>query len=261
MDLPTGLMLAGAGLAGGVVTAVVGGSSLITFPAMLAAGLPPVIASTSNTIALTPSNFVAAAADFARMPTWRAPFRAAAAVSVAGGVAGAFLLLWTPEKAFMGLIPALIVAATALFAFAGSVRARIFRHALDAAAPSARADRLGLVLLAPVAVYGGYFGAGMSVMLLAILSLGAAADFRAINVLKNLLSGLISLVAVAVYLIQGAVSWPETLVMMAGALAGGFAGGRLVRVVPARILYWTVVVAGCFFTALFARRYWWGSAA
>jgi uncharacterized membrane protein YfcA len=259
MDLWTGLMLSGAGLAGGVVTAVVGGSSLITFPAMLAAGLPPVIASTSNTIALTPSNFVAAAADFERMPKGRASFYAAAFVSLGGGIAGALLLLWTPERAFMGLIPVLIGAATLLFALAGPIRAWIFRHADDPAARSARADRLGLVLLAPVAVYGGYFGAGMSVMLLAILSLGAAADFRAINVLKNLLSGGISLVAVAVYLIQGAVSWPETLAMMAGALAGGIAGGRLVRVIPARLLYWTVVVAGCFFTALFARRYWWGA--
>jgi uncharacterized membrane protein YfcA len=257
MDIQTGLMLLGAGVAGGVVTAIVGGSSLITFPAMLAAGLPPVIASTSNTIALTPSSFIAALADFERMPKWRGTFFAVTAVSAAGGVAGAFLLLWTPEKAFMGLIPALIGAATALFALAGPIRAWIFRHAGDAAAQSRRADRLGLVLLAPVAVYGGYFGAGMSVMLLGVLSLGHVADFRGINVLKNLLSGLISGVAVAIYLAQGAVSWPETLSMMAGALAGGFAGGRLVRVVPASVLYWVVVGAGAFFTLLFAQRYWW----
>ncbi len=257
MDLWTGLLLLGAGLAGGIVTAVVGGSSLITFPAMLAAGLPPVIASTSNTIALTPSTFAAAAADFQRMPQWRNSFYAVAAVSVVGGVAGALLLLWTPEKAFMGMIPLLIGSATALFALAGPIRAWIYRHAEDAAAQSARADRLGLALLAPVAVYGGYFGAGMSVMLLAILSLGSIGDFRTINVLKNLLSGLISIVAVAIFLVQGAVSWPETLIMMLGALAGGFAGGRLVRVIPARMLYWIVIVAGCFFTLLFARRYWW----
>jgi uncharacterized membrane protein YfcA len=97
----------------------------------------------------------------------------------------------------------------------------------------------------------------MSVMLLGVLSLGHVADFRGINVLKNLLSGLISGVAVAIYLAQGAVSWPETLSMMAGALAGGFAGGRLVRVVPASVLYWVVVGAGAFFTLLFAQRYWW----
>ncbi len=258
MDIWTGLILFGAGLAGGIVTAVVGGSSLITFPAMLAAGLPPVIASTSNTIALTPSNFIAAAADFERMPKWRPSFYAAAAVSVIGSAAGALLLLWTPEKAFMALVPLLIGAATALFAFAGRIRAWVFRHTDDPAANSARADRLGLALLAPVAVYGGYFGAAMSVMLLAILSLSHAGDFRAINVLKNLLSGLTSAVAVAVFILQGAVSWPETLAMMLGALGGGFAGGRLVRVVPARLLYWIVIVAGGFFTALFARRYWWG---
>lgn len=257
MDIWIGLMLLGAGLAGGIVTAVVGGSSLITFPAMLAAGLPPVIASTSNTIALTPSTFIAALADFERMPRWQASFYAIAGVSVIGSAGGALLLLWTPEKAFMTVVPLLIGAATVLFALAGRARAWIFRHTEDAAANSARADRLGLALLAPVAVYGGYFGAGMSVMLLAILSLGRIGDFRTVNVLKNLLSGLTSIVAVVIFIIQGAVSWPETLAMMLGAMIGGFAGGRLVRVIPARVLYWIVIVAGGFFTLAFARRYWW----
>ncbi|MGQ0674674.1 MAG: sulfite exporter TauE/SafE family protein [Rhodospirillales bacterium] len=259
MDAWTGLMLLAAGLAGGVVTAIVGGSSLITFPAMLAAGLPPVIASASNTIALTPSTFVAAAADFERMPPWRAAYCAVAAVAVLGGAGGALLLLWTPETAFMAMVPLLIGAATALFAFAGKLRARMHRRAESPAARSRRADRLGLALLAPAAVYGGYFGAGLSVMFLAILSLGSLADFRAINVLKNLLSGLTSAVAVVVFIVQGAVSWPETLAMMAGALTGGFAGGRLVRALPAAALYWIVVVAGCIFTAMFARRFWWGA--
>jgi len=259
MDTWTGLLLFAAGLAGGVVTAVVGGSSLITFPAMLAAGLPPVIASTSNTIALTPSTFAAAAADFERMPRWRAWFGVVAGAAIVGSAGGAFLLLWLPERAFTAAVPLLIALATALFAFSGRIRAWIFRHAGDRAAQSRRADRLGLALLVPVATYGGYFGAGMSVMLLAILSLAHAADFRAVNVLKNLLSGLISLVAIAIYLAQGAVSWPETIAMMLGAAAGGFAGGRLVRVVHARILYWIVVVVGGIFSVVFARRYWWGA--
>ncbi len=172
--------------------------------------------------------------------------------------AGALLLIGTPEKAFMSMVPLLIGAATALFAFAGRIRAWIFRHAEDAAANSARADRLGLVLLAPVAVYGGYFGAGMSVMLLAILSLGHAGDFRTVNVLKNLLSGLTSIVAVAIFVVQGAVSWPETIAMMLGALIGGYAGGRLARVLPAAALYWIVVAIGSIITVHYARRYWWG---
>ena len=240
------------------MTAIVGGSSLITFPAMLAAGLPPVIASASNTVALTPSSFIAAAADRERMPAWKPSFYATAAVSVIGSAAGALLLLSTPEKAFLSLVPLLIGAATLLFAFSGQIRVWVFRHAGDPALHSARADRLGLVLLAPVAVYGGYFGAGMSVMLLAILSLGHAGDFRTVNVLKNLLSGLISTVAVVIYIAQSAVAWPETLAMAAGALVGGYAGGRLARVVPSEVLRRVVIVIGSILTVYYAWRYWWG---
>jgi uncharacterized membrane protein YfcA len=107
-----------------------------------------------------------------------------------------------------------------------------------------------------VAIYGGYFGAGMSVMLLALLSLGRAEDFRATNVLKNWLSGLTSFVAVVVFLLQGVVAWPSTLAMMAGALLGGFLGGRLVRVLPPGVVRWIVIAAGSVLTLVYAWRYW-----
>jgi hypothetical protein len=107
-----------------------------------------------------------------------------------------------------------------------------------------------------VAVYGGYFGAGMSVMLLGILSAGFFRDLRTANVVKNLLSGLTSLVAVIVFVSRDAVVWPPTLAMMAGALVGGFAGGKLVRVVPAAWLRIAVIVAGAGLTVVYARRYW-----
>jgi hypothetical protein len=258
MDPATILLLAGVGFTGGIVTAIVGGSSLITFPAMLAAGLPPLIAVASNTVALTPSNFVAAATDYRRLPAWKPEFYRVIAVSLIGSGAGALLLILTPEKAFMALVPLLIGLATALFAFAGRIRAWIFRHGDDAQMHSARADRLGLILLAPTAVYAGYFGAGVSVMLLAILSLGHTGDFRTVNVLKNLLSGVTSVIAVVVFVVTGMVAWPPTLAMAAGALAGGYAGARLARVIPAGLVRWLVIVVGCTFTAIYARRHWGG---
>jgi uncharacterized protein len=252
MDGLSGLMLFGAGLAGGVVTAVVGGASLITFPTLLAAGLPAIVANVSNTVALTPSNLVAVLADLERLPRWDRSLVGLMAVCIAGSVAGAALLLLTPEKAFTVVVPLLIGFATILFALSGRIRLWILsRGTISAFGPG-----FGALLFAPVAVYGGYFGAGMSVMLLALLSVSRTDEFRAINVLKNLLSGLTSVIAVGVFLFQGVVAWPPTVVVMAGAAIGGFLGGRLVRVIPPDSMRWTVIAVGTVLTAVYAWRYW-----
>jgi uncharacterized membrane protein YfcA len=251
MDGPIGVMLFGAGLLGGVVTAIVGGASLITFPALLAAGLPAVVANASNTVALTPGNLAAAVADLERRPRWDRSFVGLMAVCVAGSVAGAALLLVTPEKAFTAVVPLLIGFATLLFAASTRIRRWIAGRATRGPGDGRR-----LLLFAPVAVYGGYFGAGMSVMLLALLSVSRADDFRATNVVKNLLSALTSLVAVVVFVAQGVVAWPPVLLMMAGALIGGFAGGRLVRVLPPAAVRGIVIVTGSVLTLVYAWRYW-----
>ena len=251
MDAQTGLLLFGAGLAGGVVTAMVGGASLITFPALLAGGLPAVIANASNTVALTPGNLVAALADAERRPRWDRSLMAVSAVCVAGSGAGAALLLLTPEKAFTAVVPLLIGFATLLFALSGPIRTWIVSRASTAGEVGS-----ATLLFAPVAVYGGYFGAGMSVLLLAILSVTRPDDFRAINVIKNLLASLTSVVAVLVFVAQGVVAWPPTLVVMAGAALGGFAGGRLVRVVSPDLMRWAVIAVGTILTVVYARRYW-----
>jgi hypothetical protein len=251
MESSSALILFVAGLAGGVVTAIVGGASLITFPALLAAGLPAIVANASNTVALTPGNLVAAVADLERRPRWDRSFVALMLVCVAGSVAGAVLLLVTPEKAFTAIVPLLVGFATVLFAASGAIRRWI-----AARSTGTRGPHRHLLLFAPVAVYGGYFGAGMSVMLLALLSVTRTDDFRATNVLKNLLSGLTSLVAVVVFVGQGVVAWPPALAMMAGALVGGFLGGRLVRVLPPALVRFIVIAAGTVLTLVYAWRYW-----
>src|SRR5262249_48383721 len=143
---------------------------------------------------------------------------------------------------------------------------RLRHAALRAVRPDQNVDRSrastsdgagsAALLFAPVAVYGGYCGAGMSVMLLAILSVSRPDDFRAINVIKNLLASLTSVVAVLVFVAQGVVAWPPTLVVMAGAALGGFAGGRLVRVVSPDLMRWAVIAIGTILTVGYARRYW-----
>jgi uncharacterized membrane protein YfcA len=252
MDAAAGLLMFAAGLAGGIVTAMVGGASLITFPALLAAGLPAIVANASNTVALAPGNLAAALADLERIPRWNRSFAGLALISVIGSGAGAALLLATPEKAFTAVVPLLIGFATVLYALAGRIRLWIAARAAGAA-PSTGSEPL---LFAPVAVYGGYFGAGMSVMILAILSVTRADEFRSSNVIKNLLSALTSFVAVVVFVLTGTVAWPPTLVVMTGAVIGGFIGGRLARVLPSELMRRIVIVVGTVLALIYARRYW-----
>jgi uncharacterized membrane protein YfcA len=254
MEAPAALLLFAAGLAGGVVTAIVGGSSLITFPALLAVGLPPIVANASNTVATTPGNFAAGLADLERLPRWDRSFLGLVVVAVAGSLTGAALLLLTPERAFTAMVPALIGLATVLFWLSDRIRGWLLAPAAGRAAISSGALRL--LLFAPVAVYGGYFGAGMSVMILALLSISLTDEFRAINVLKNLLAGVTGAVAITVFIVQGMVAWGPTAVMMAGALTGGALGGRLVRVLAPRLMRGVVLAAGVVLTAVYAWRYW-----
>jgi hypothetical protein len=256
MDGQSGLMLFGAGLVGGVVTAIVGGASLITFPALLAAGLPAIVANASNAVALTPGNLAAGLSDLERLPRWDRSFLGLIAVCAAGSVAGAALLLATPEKAFTAVVPLLVGGATALFAFSDHLRRWTLSRATPAPAGRDASGRLSILLFAPAAVYGGYFGAGLSVILLALLSVSRGEEFRSTNVIKNLLSALTSLVAVVVFIAQGVVAWAPTMAMMGGALAGGYLGGRLARVLSPGLVRWVVIAVGSILTAVYAWRYW-----
>lgn len=247
MDFAIAALLFGAGIAGGVVNAIAGGATLITFPAMIAAGLPPVIANASNALAVTPGHLFAALADRRRLPARDRPFALTIVAAVLGGAIGAILLLVTPEKLFVLFVPALIALATIIFAFGRYlqtmlVRAHTGRHT------SARA-----ALMLPVTVYGGYFGAGLGVMLLAVLSITGREDVRAANALKTSVT---SLATIAIFIAQGVIRWPETLVMLAGAVAGGILGGRLIAILPAGVVRTIVIALGIAMTLIYAWRYW-----
>ena len=252
MDSHAGLLLFAAGLAGGIITAMVGGASLICFPALLAAGLPPIIANASSTVALTPGNLVAGLADLERMPRWDRAFAALALIAIVGSVAGAALLLATPEKAFTAAVPLLIGFATILFALSGRIRVWLASRTANRASSTGWSS----LMFVPVAIYGGYFGAGMSVMILAILLMSRTDEFRTANVIKNLLSALTSFVAVVVFVFQGVVAWPPALLVMAGAVIGGFLGGRLARVLPSEAMRWIVITVGTVLTIIYAYRNW-----
>jgi uncharacterized protein len=252
MEALTAVFLVATGFVGGIITAVVGGSSIICFPAMLAAGLPPVVASASNTVAVVPASLIAAYSDTGRAPTWSTEVLGLALVGFAGSALGAMLLVALPSTVFVTVVPILVGMATLLFAFGDRPKtSRWRRFGTDQSRSVSKP-----LLFAPVAIYGGYFGAGMGVMTLAILGVSGSNDHRATNALKNLLNVLANVVAIGIYIVHGIVAWPETTAMMAGALVGGFVGGRSMRFLPPQLFRALVVGMGAILTVVFAWRYW-----
>jgi uncharacterized membrane protein YfcA len=256
MDLFHIVLLLVAGLVGGTISALAGGAAIITFPVLLATGISPVLATTSNMVALTPGNFLAALYDRKQLPPLDRSFIAMMVASVLGGLAGATLLLVTPERVFEVLVPLLLGFATVLFAFAHRISAWL--RARDPARGNAEPHdwRSTIAWLLPVSVYGGYFGAGVGVLLLGVLSIGTGGDYRSANVTKNLVTSINTVVVSTFFAVQGIVAWPQALLLMAGALIGALIGARLAQVVPNNVARVMVVVVGAVLTVAFARRYW-----
>jgi uncharacterized membrane protein YfcA len=256
MDIQSGLMLVGAGLVGGTISSLVGGAAIVTFPALIAAGLPPVVATATNLVALVPGNFLAALYDRKQLPAFDRSFIALILASLVGAGFGAVLLLLTPERMFAAFVPALLGFATILFAYAGRISAWIRARAARRGDRAASRWGNSIAALTLVSIYGGYFGAGLGVLLLGVLSIGTNGDYRAANVIKNLVTSLSSLTAAVVFVAQDKVSWPATLAMMAGGLVGALVGARLAQTVPREVMRVVVVAMGVLLTAAFAWRYW-----
>jgi uncharacterized membrane protein YfcA len=255
VELPVILLLLAAGLGGGIMSSIVGGASILTFPALLAAGLPPAAAVAATTAALTPGLFLAVHVERSRLPPGGRMLAAMMAVALAGGLVGAALLLITPERVLAGLIPLLLAFATLTFAQAR----RIGGWLAERAGRQGQGQGYGrhtLVALIPCAVYGGYFGAGLGVILLGLMSIGSGGDYRSANAMKNLLSALNSITATLVFALQGLVPWPATLMMMGGVLGGSLLGVRLAQVMPGEAARTLVVAIGALLTLIFAWRYW-----
>jgi uncharacterized membrane protein YfcA len=255
VDLPHILLLIVTGIAGGAISSLVGGAAVVTYPALLAIGLPPVTATVGNLVALSPGNLLAALYDRGQLPPFDRSFLGLVVASLIGALAGALVLLWTPERIFAVLVPLLLGFATLLFAFAGRISAFLRARAGDQDKSPHRWSHSIAVIL-PVSFYGGYFGAGVGVLLIGVLSIGRPGDYRAANVTKNLVTSLNSLVAAAVFIWQGAVPWTPSLIMMAGALAGALVGARLAQIAPHAVMRVAVIAVGALLTVVFAWRYW-----
>ena len=234
-------LLAGAGLLAGGVNAVAGGGSLISFPALLAAGYPAVTANVTNTVALFPGYAGSVAGGRTELGGQSARLRTLGVVSTAGGIGGAVLLLTTPSDVFRAVVPFLILLACALLVAQPRLAQLVQRRS-----GSRSGERSPVLLLAALlaAVYGAYFGAGLGVMLLGVLGVFLADPLRRINALKNVLSLVINAVALVAFGLFGPVAWEAVLVIALASLAGGYLGARVARIIPTTALRVAVVLYG-----------------
>ena len=236
MDHARFALAAGAALTGGAVNAIAGGGSLITFPALIAGGMSPVTASLTNTVALCPGYLGATLAQRRDLIGQRARLTMLVPVTAAGGVLGALLLLRTGDAAFSAIVPYLILLAAVLLAAQNHLRSW-----LVARATGGHSEAWAMLPIGLTAIYGGYFGAGIGVMMLAAFSVVLGDTLTRLNALKQAVSLTINIAAASVFVYSGQVDWPIAGVMFAGSLVGGALGGLFASRIPPAVLRWTVI--------------------
>lgn len=243
---PSSFIVASAALVAGAINAIAGGGTLLTFPALVWIGRNPIIANATNTVAIWPAGVSGALGfrkDVASLPRW---LWLLTLPSLLGGAVGAVLLLHTPERVFARIVPLLIGGATVLLA----AQETIARHL-----PHQKATVFAFTFQFAVGVYGGYFGAGMGILMLAALGLIGLTDLHQMNGLKNILGLCINGVAAVYFIARGAVVWSDVVIMAVFSITGGFLGAKLAKKLGRTFVRVAVVVIGVVMTvALFLRQ-------
>ena len=239
MSLVEALLVVVAGFGAGAINTVVGSGTLVTFPTLVAVGLPPVVANVSNTVGLVPGSVSGAWAYRRELGGQASRLLRLGAATISGAVAGAILLLVLPAAAFAAIVPALILVACILVV----VQPWLVRWLGE----RPRGDHGGPLLWLMIFVtgaYGGYFGAGQGVLLIAVLGLGLSETIQRVNAAKNVLAGLANLVAGAIFAVVADVDWAAAGLVAIGAAAGGIVGGGVARRLPPAALRAVVVAIG-----------------
>lgn len=243
MSLFNEILIFMAAVVAGFINAMAGGGTLVSFPVLLAVGISPVVANVTNTVALVPGTI---GGMWSQRNEFQSQYRRLLKllpVAILGGVAGGLLILNTSEDAFKSLIPYLILGATLLLGF--QVRIKNWVVSRIGQAHSEHHNpifMLSMVFLA--AIYGGYFGAGLGVILMAVLGLVTDESMTRLNFLKQALGFAINMAAAIYFAFSGMVDWMVALVMIFGSLIGGLIGGRLAGKIKPEVLRWIVVSAG-----------------
>ncbi|HET6593984.1 MAG TPA: sulfite exporter TauE/SafE family protein [Anaerolineales bacterium] len=242
-----------AALAAGAVNALAGGGTLITFPMLTFLGVPAVSANVTSTVALCPGYFGGTIAQWKDLQGQKDRLWLMAPAGVVGGVLGGFLLLQTGERLFRELVPYLILLASALLAIQDPVRAWLTRR-LGEGQTGTGLEKLAWLPVGLGSIYGGYFGAGLSVIVLAALGLTLDDSLTRLNALKQAVAFCVNVAAAVFFLFSGQVLWTAALVMALGALVGGMLGGKFASRIKPSILRWTVVLIGVIISMIYFVR-------
>ncbi len=245
------ILLLGAGLLGGAVNSLAGGGSFIVFPALLLAGVPPVAANATNTFAALPgyvSGTLGYGRDILDHRKRLVPYLLAA---LAGGYLGAELLMRVSDDQFSGIVPWLMGLAVILFAFGGGIRAFVARRSVTGRNGAFAAAAALLALLTLVCLYGGFFNAGLGIILLAFFALAGLSNLHAMNGLKLLISTVVAGVAIIRFGMAGTIAWYEGLLAFTGTLIGGYTAARLAHFIPMPALRAGIIVYGAALTLVF----------
>jgi hypothetical protein len=269
MTIVQGAALFLAAILAGALNSVAGGGSFISFPALLFTGVPSIPANATNTVALWPGSLASIPPYRKDLTHERRELIIFSAVSVIGGVVGAVILLKTPQALFQRLIPWLLLIATLIFAF-GNNAAQWLRQRRAATANAAGGVEVGetsdseslsgiapgalvvvLVIQFAIALYGGFFGGGIGIMMLAGFALLGMRDIHAMNALKAVLASVINGVAIIAFALAGAIYWPQALVMVVGSIIGGYGGAALAHRVPPQYVRRFAIAVGLIISAYF----------
>jgi len=241
-----------AGILGGALNAVAGGGSFVAFPALLLTGVPPIPANATNTLALWTGVTASGGAYRSRLEVPRRVLLPLLATSFLGGIIGAFLLLKTPPLTFMRVLPWMMLGATLLFMLGNRLaRGRVSSVGRDATAVVILGASIFELV---VSVYGGYFGGGVGIINLAMLAAVGMTDIHAMNALKSVLGMAINGIAVLLFIVKGAIYWPQGLVMIVGALIGGYFGAHYAQKLPQAWVRRFVILVGAGMTVYFFLR-------
>lgn len=244
-------LLFGAGLIAGAINSLAGGGSFIAFPALLLAGVPPVLANATNTFAALPGYVTGAIGYWADLKAPKASLLRYSVAALIGGLLGAELLLRLDDAAFSAAVPWLIALAVGLFAFGQQIN----QWAAQRTSAMSGAARLGalllLLLMVVISIYGGFFNAGFGIVLLAFFALAGHTDIHAMNGLKLAISAVVAAVAVVRFALGDAIAWYEGSLVFAGTLIGGYLAARVAHFVPRQALRVAIIVYGVALTAVF----------
>ena len=247
MDAIRLLLVVVAAAIGGAINAIAGGGTLVTFPALVGLGIPAIVANATSTVALWPGGIASMYGyrhELAGVRSWAVGF---AVPSLVGGLAGALLLLRTPGERFDRIVPWLVLGATLLFVVQRPLMAALRKRSGDSAVvdPATRPPSLALLLFQfGIAVYGGYFGAGIGILMLAALGFMGFTNIHRMNGLKNWGGLCINITAAVTFAVLGLVDWPVAMSMAAGAMLGGYAGSRLAQRVSQESVRRLVILIG-----------------